>query len=112
MHDETKHKSELNEEEKDRYDKGIEQLNESSKNLAHVQSDDQGSEERSNLQFWFEKKKEKFGIKQSGGDKEEEENVGEETDGEGDGVSINLPPPDASVAEAKPVGLAVAGKVP
>lgn len=49
-------------------------------------------------------------------DKEEdkEENVGEETgengDKEGDDViSINLPAPDASVAEAKPVGLAVAG---
>ncbi|XP_050309977.1 uncharacterized protein LOC126745964 [Anthonomus grandis grandis] len=41
---------------------------------------------------------------------EEEENEGGEEVGGDDGVAINLPPPEASVAEAKPVGLAVAGE--
>ncbi|VEN64565.1 unnamed protein product [Callosobruchus maculatus] len=45
--------------------------------------------------------------------KEEEKRKGEreeESDDDEDGVAVNLPPDDASVAEAKPVGLAVAGK--
>ncbi|XP_066256902.1 GTPase activating protein homolog 4-like isoform X3 [Euwallacea similis] len=44
--------------------------------------------------------------------KEEEEKVEEEADEDqvNDAVAINLPPDDASVAEAKPVGLAVAGE--
>lgn len=51
--------------------------------------------------------------------KEEEEDVGQEGDGDSSGtpseeppnesVSVNLPPDNASVAEAKPVGLAIAG---
>nr|CAI5844749.1 unnamed protein product [Callosobruchus analis] len=44
--------------------------------------------------------------------KEEEKRKGEreeESDDDEDGVAVNLPPDDASVAEAKPVGLAVAG---
>lgn len=45
----------------------------------------------------------------SGNDKD---NVGEEDaqeSGDGDGVTINLPPPGASVAEVRPVGLSIAG---
>lgn len=118
LHEQAKHKQQLNEEERQRYDKGIEQLNSSTKNLAQLQVDD--SEERSNLQFWFEKKKEAFGSKNEGAENnkepnKEEENVGEESGGnepaepDNESVAINLPPPDASVAEAKPVGLAIAG---
>lgn len=50
---------------------------------------------------------------------DEEENVGQEGDGDSgstsseeppnESVSVNLPPDNASVAEAKPVGLAIAG---
>jgi len=54
------------------------------------------------------------------GPKEDEEDVGQEGDGDSSGgspseeppnesVSVNLPPDNASVAEAKPVGLAIAG---
>lgn len=45
------------------------------------------------------------------GKEEEEEDVGmEESDnGDDESVAINTPPDNASVAEAKPVGLAVAG---
>lgn len=103
----------MNDEERERYDKGIERLNLSSKNLAQMQTniEEDDTEQRSNLQFWFEKKKNKFGgssIK-VGGEKEEE-NVGEEEQTDNESVQVNLPPPDASVAEAKPVGLAVAGE--
>lgn len=50
-----------------------------------------------------------------GGD--DKDNAGEEDgqeggdsgNGDGDGVTINLPPPGASVAEARPVGLSIAG---
>lgn len=55
----------------------------------------------------------------SDGPKEDEEDVGQEGDGDSGGtsseeppnesVSVNLPPDNASVAEAKPVGLAIAG---
>lgn len=50
--------------------------------------------------------------------REDEEDVGQEGDGDGssaseeppnESVSVNLPPDNASVAEAKPVGLAIAG---
>lgn len=51
--------------------------------------------------------------------KDDEEDVGQEGDGDSSGtpseeppnesVSVNLPPDNASVAEAKPVGLAIAG---
>ncbi|KAK9879769.1 hypothetical protein WA026_006834 [Henosepilachna vigintioctopunctata] len=43
------------------------------------------------------------------GDKENEEEK-EEENGDGDSVQINLPPDEASVAEAMPIGLAVAGE--
>lgn len=55
----------------------------------------------------------------SDGPKEDEEDVGQEGDGDSgsssseeppnESVSVNLPPDNASVAEAKPVGLAIAG---
>jgi len=43
------------------------------------------------------------------GETEESENGGNSTNGGEDGVSVGLPPDNASVAEAKPVGLAIAG---
>lgn len=52
------------------------------------------------------------------GPKDDEEDVGQEGDGDSgspseeppnESVSVNLPPDNASVAEAKPVGLAIAG---
>ncbi|XP_052120699.1 uncharacterized protein LOC113204505 isoform X3 [Frankliniella occidentalis] len=51
-------------------------------------------------------------------EEEEEENVGEETDEKppsppadtGDTITISQPPPNASMAEAKPIGIAVAGE--
>lgn len=54
----------------------------------------------------------------SDGPREDEEDVGQEGDGDSgtsseeppnESVSVNLPPDNASVAEAKPVGLAIAG---
>lgn len=112
----------LNNEEEKIYNENLEQLNLAAKNLASVQQtqaeDDQDIDElsRANLQFWFEQKRSKLWSHGHKENKEEETTQGaggtvnngdEEPDD--DGVAINLPPEDASVAEAKPVGLAVAG---
>ncbi|XP_018577234.1 protein MNN4 [Anoplophora glabripennis] len=56
-----------------------------------------------------ERKKEEEKNKEDNRKKEEEKQE-EEEDDDDDSITINLPPEDASVAEAKPVGLAVAGE--
>lgn len=79
------------------------------------------------LSSWFERKKNKYKKKDeeyedkdrnkeidrnSGGNRnagDKEENM--EGDDGNEGVSVGLPPEDAAVAEAKPVGLAIAGKM-
>lgn len=117
-----KKNGQLSEAEEKQYNENLEQLNLAAKNLANFQEsqaeEDNDEFSRANLQFWFEQKKSKFWGKNSEEQKEEttsEEtahanNENEDTEDE-DGVAINLPPDDASVAEAKPVGLAVAGKI-
>lgn len=110
---------ELNNEEQTKYNQNLDQLNISVKNLAEFQTaqvDDTESEfdgsAKTNLQSWFNLKKEKFFAKQSEENKEEEQGNGNEEGNTGDdGVAIDLPPDNAAVAEAKPVGLAVAGKL-
>ncbi|XP_066138702.1 golgin subfamily A member 6-like protein 7 isoform X4 [Euwallacea fornicatus] len=62
-----------------------------------------------------EKRKTEEEIKKKKQEKENQKEEGKVEEGEGedqgsDAVAINLPPDDASVAEAKPVGLAVAGE--
>lgn len=115
-------------------------INESAKKLAEVQDNTSLTfENREGLNQWFERKRESSKNKNKKRDEdnkrkkeaeekkkqeeekrkqnekekeevEEEEGVEEEAEQDTEGVSINLPPEDASVAEAKPVGLAVAGK--
>lgn len=59
-----------------------------------------------------ERRKEEERKKAENQKREEEKHKEEEDeDDDDDSITINLPPEDASVAEAKPVGLAVAGNV-
>lgn len=55
-----------------------------------------------------EKRKEEEEKKEE--EKKEQEKEKEQGEDAEDGVAINLPPPEASVAEARPVGLAIAGR--
>lgn len=122
-----KKNGQLSAEQEETYQKNIEELNTSARNLAELQQqEDEFSENREGLTEWFErkkstkkdkdkkkkeeeeKKKEEEDKKRKEEEKEEEEETDEENE-ETDGIAIGLPPPDASVAEAKPVGLAVAG---
>lgn len=111
-----KNRGGLSEEEQKVYEENLDSLNLSAQNLAAVQeeSDYQDSYSGGTLQSWFDRKKankvKKEEEKKQGGNKGNEEVDKDETDENEDGVAINLPPEDASVAEAKPVGLAVAGK--
>lgn len=106
-----------------KYEDNMDSLNLSAQNLARIQEDTDDyfeSDSGGTLASWFERKK---GNKQDKNKKEEEKkkpNKGDkdkdepddETDEGEDGIAVNLPPEDASVAEAKPVGLAVAGRQP
>ncbi|KAI4465340.1 hypothetical protein MML48_3g00008364 [Holotrichia oblita] len=88
-------------------------LNKAAKDLAELQlsDDDDDIADDEGLREWFEKDVSKEEEKEKEKEKEkpekEEEEEGEEDDS--DSVIINLPPDEASVAEAKPVGLAIAG---
>lgn len=94
----------------------MDSLNLSAQNLARAQDETDDYFENDGggtLASWFERKKVN---KQDKNKNEEEKKKGqgnkepdEETEEGEDGIAVNLPPPDASVAEAKPVGLAVAG---
>ncbi|XP_071052610.1 putative uncharacterized protein DDB_G0275317 isoform X2 [Onthophagus taurus] len=75
-------------------------------NNSNKEDKNNNSTDKNKKQKESEKKKEKEENKDKQPEKEEEE---EEEEEEGDAVVVNLPPDDASVAEAKPVGLAVAG---
>lgn len=111
----------LTETEQEIYKESVDSLHESSDNLARLQDHDDDYEDDSGgtLSSWFERKKnnklnkdkDKNSEKKEGnnGNKENGQKEEEEGDGE-DGIEINLPPEDASVAEAKPVGLAIAGE--
>lgn len=105
-----------------KYEDNMDSLNLSAQNLARIQDDTDDYFENDSggtLASWFERKKvnkqdknkkeeEKKKGPNKGEDKDKEEPNDEGEEGE-DGIAINLPPEDASVAEAKPVGLAVAG---
>nr|XP_019560454.2 RNA polymerase II degradation factor 1-like isoform X2 [Aedes albopictus] len=59
----------------------------------------------------YKGKEEEEKLKKQEKKKEEEENVGEEETAQGnDSVQVNSPEQEASIAEAKPVGLAIAGE--
>lgn len=64
-------------------------------------------EEKKKKEEEEKRKKEEDKRKEEENKKEPEE---EAEEGDDDTIAINLPPQDASVAEAKPIGLAVAGK--
>ncbi|KAH1013841.1 hypothetical protein HUJ04_002778 [Dendroctonus ponderosae] len=130
-----KKNGQLTPEEEKAYAEHMKSINESAKKLAEIQeSPNLLTESREGLSQWFERKKDNTKDKnkkreeekkrkkeneekeqkrkneekkkQQGAQKEQEEEEDEQGD---DSVAINLPPDDASVAEAKPVGLAVAG---
>ncbi|XP_063903109.1 golgin subfamily A member 6-like protein 7 isoform X2 [Zophobas morio] len=67
-------------------------------------------EEQNKAEEEERRKKEEEKNKNEKPKEEEEEEEGEDEDNDNDGIAIGLPPDDASVAEAKPVGLAVAGE--
>lgn len=118
----------LTEQQENQYQESMKAINESAKKLAEVQS---GSvENREGLNEWFERKRDNAKNKKKDNDKkkkteneekkkaeeekkkqEQEEEEEQEVEEDNEGVAVNLPPEDASVAEAKPVGLAVAGKL-
>lgn len=110
----------LTEAQEDMYKESVDSLHESSDNLARLQEDDEDydNDGGGTLSAWFERKKnnklnknnnkEVSEKKEGNKNKEEGQREEDEDDGE-DGIAINLPPEDASVAEAKPVGLAIAG---
>lgn len=125
LQDTAKKNGQLNPEQEKAYKKNMDSLNSSAKNLAELQEeeDEFSFENREGLSEWFERKKtiQKEKDKQKEEEKEnnkkkpeseknKEEEKEEEESEDTDGVAIGLPPEDASVAEAKPVGLAVAGK--
>ncbi|GJQ70441.1 hypothetical protein Trydic_g22860 [Trypoxylus dichotomus] len=134
LQENAKKRGTLTDNEQIEYDKNTKVLNKAAKDLAELQlADDDDLTDDEGLKQWFERKKgdkqkpsdnkkkgtqkpnkkeeekekEKEKEKPSKGEEEEEE--GDEDDENSDSVIINLPPDDASVAEAKPVGLAVAG---
>ncbi|KAJ8930696.1 hypothetical protein NQ314_016461, partial [Rhamnusium bicolor] len=111
------------------YKENMDALSQSAKNLAKIQEDSNpfDFESREGLSAWFERKaargrgekkekeeEEKKKLEEENKRKEEEEKRKEEEKEEEiddeDSIAINLPPADASVAEAKPVGLAIAGE--
>ncbi|XP_056635979.1 uncharacterized protein LOC130444726 [Diorhabda sublineata] len=115
------------------YKETMEALNESASKLADIQekTNPANLENREGISAWFENKKNPHNKPKSKKKEEEQKRKEEEKkrkteedkrkqekielekikqDGDGDTVDIGLPPDDASVAEAKPVGLAVAGE--
>ncbi|KAF7267453.1 hypothetical protein GWI33_019319 [Rhynchophorus ferrugineus] len=72
------------------------------------EEDKKRKEEEENKKKEEEIKRKKEELKEQEKEKEKEK-VEEEEEEDNDAVAINLPPDDASVAEAKPIGLAVAG---
>lgn len=71
--------------------------------------DEEKRKEENRKQEELEEQKKKV-EKQTENEEKEENNQGEKEEQEGDSETIDLPPEDASVAEAKPIGLAVAGR--
>lgn len=123
----------LSQAQQEEYTRHVETLNASGRRLALLQDADEEDDALfadEALTAWFNRKKEKKkseAKEKEDGDKKKEEQKEkekpavtkkppkgeEEHEEEGDdneSVVINVPPDDASVAEAKPVGLAVAGK--
>lgn len=120
LQEQQKTQGQLTETEQAVFKESVDSLNEASDNLARLQEhddDDDGDDDYSDdsggtLSAWFERKKNNKlnkDKKKEGEQKKEGEEKEEDEDGE-DGIAINLPPEDASVAEAKPVGLAIAGE--
>ncbi|XP_030758004.1 uncharacterized protein LOC115883735 isoform X1 [Sitophilus oryzae] len=123
-----KKNGELTKEDEEKYNNSMASINNSVQQLVEVQENTSlGSENREGLTQWFEKKREnnkkknelnkneKVGNKKEpekevNKNEEKEEEQEEENEDENDAVAVNLPPEDASVAEAKPIGLAVAGE--
>ncbi|RZC37931.1 uncharacterized protein BDFB_001423 [Asbolus verrucosus] len=128
-----KQNGKLNPDEEAVYQQNMDALNMSAKNLAQLQdpSDKFTFENREGLTEWFERKKankkndkDKKKTEEEEKKKEEEKRKEElnkenekpkeeeekEENEDNEGISIGLPPENASVAEAKPVGLAVAGE--
>lgn len=135
LQENAKKRGSLTEDEKVSYDRNTRVLNKAAKDLAELQlSDDDDITDDEGLRQWFEKrriesrkqkpkeeekkkgnqnkapnKKEEEKEKEKEKPEKEEEEEGDEDDENSDSVVINLPPDEASVAEAKPVGLAIAG---
>ncbi|KAI4465323.1 hypothetical protein MML48_3g00020456 [Holotrichia oblita] len=136
LQENAKQRGSLTEDEKASYDRNTRVLNKAAKDLAELQlsDDDDDIADDEGLREWFEKRRiesrkqkpkeedkkkgnqnkvpnkkeeEKEKEKEKEKPEKEEEEEGEEDDS--DSVIINLPPDEASVAEAKPVGLAIAG---
>lgn len=128
LQEQQKTQGSLTETEQQIFKESVDSLHESSDNLARLQEHDDDYEDDSGgtLESWFERKKNnKVNKEQNKNSEKNKEGNGnssnnnnnkesgqkEEEEGDGeDGIAINLPPEDASVAEAKPVGLAIAGE--
>ncbi|KAL1491297.1 hypothetical protein ABEB36_011915 [Hypothenemus hampei] len=103
------------------YEAHLKEINNAAKNLAYIQNNNNMSiESREGLTDWFDRKRQNVKNNKKTKENEKKPNKEEENGTEkpeqqqqeeenNDSVAINLPPEDASVAEAKPVGLAVAG---
>lgn len=133
LQEKVKKNGRLSESEEAIYKKNMDSLSMSAQNLAMIQEQAAAPfefENREGLSAWLDRKKitssgskkkeEEDKNKEDQKRKEEEDKKKQEQEGGGeeavnepdDSVSINLPPEDASVAEAKPVGLAIAGEFP
>lgn len=135
LQEHAKKRGSLTENEQTEYDRNTRVLNKSAKDLAELQlsdDDDNNTSDDEGLRQWFEKRRnesrkqqkpkedkkkgnkvpnKKEEEKEKEKPEKEEEDEGEDDDDDSDSVIINLPPDEASVAEAKPVGLAVAGEL-
>lgn len=113
LQEQQKSQGHLTETEEQIYKESVDSLHESSDNLARLQDNDEDydSDSGGTLSSWFERKKTNKLDKNKNKNSEKKEGEKEEEEGDDgeDGIEINLPPEDASVAEAKPVGLAIAG---
>lgn len=142
LQEQAKKQGELNESQKAAYQANMDVLNTSAKNLAQFDDDTDDEDilesRETGLSSWFQrrkpnktkdkvkeeetekkkkeeenkKKEQEEAKKKKEEEKKKEEAQGYEEGDDEDGVAINLPSEDASVAEAKPVGLAVAGNLP
>ncbi|CAH1117928.1 unnamed protein product [Phaedon cochleariae] len=97
------------EEEKKKKEEEEKKKKEEVKRKEQQEQDKRREEEEKKRREEEEKKKLEEIKRKQEGEKPEEGEIEEEGDSD-DTVGVNLPPADASVAEAKPVGLAVAGE--